>query len=260
MTDLNLCEECGQVKPKQSKTEHGHNWKMELGDCTQLMQLINHKSMDGVITDVPYGSGGDSMKARMEKSKSKYITQGCSYQSTLADIDGDSLHPESWTKLMDETFAQIARVLTDDGVFAAFIDWRNYAYLMQIINRKGLRIRGTVIWDKVGGRPYKGGFRLQSEFILWGSKGKMPRNDLYLKGVLPYSTKTTGKVHITEKPLKLMEEIVQICKPQGTILDPFAGSSTTGIAALNKGYQYHGMESVPAYFDVSCQRLCANNH
>lgn len=88
-----------------------------------------------------------------------------------------------------------------------------------------------------------------------GGVGKLPRNDIYLPGVLEHTTKTGGKRHITEKPLALMRELVRPVRPGGLIVDPFAGSSATGEAALREGYQYHGIESVPGYYDISCQRL-----
>jgi site-specific DNA-methyltransferase (adenine-specific) len=231
-------------------------WTMEHGNAVELMRSLPDCSVDGIITDPPYGSGGDTASERMRSSKTKYVSSDASYQSTLPGIDGDAIHPEEWTEMMRQWLAQCRRVLTDGGVFATFIDWRNGPSLMRLIMASGIRLRGMAVWDKgPAARPYPGGFRMQSEYILWGGVGKLPNQNLYLPGVLHHTTKIRGKVHITEKPLALMRDLVKIARPGGVILDPFAGSSTTGVAAIEEGYTYHGMESVEAYFEVSVQRL-----
>lgn len=233
---------------------------MQQGDALRLMAQIPDGSVDGIITDPPYGSGGDTAASRMRSSKTKYLSSDASYQSTLPDIDGDSIHPEAWTEMMRNWLKQCRRVLADSGVFACFIDWRNGMSLYRQIMAAGIRVRGMVAWDKGrGSRPYRGGFRMQTEYIIWGGVGKLPRQDIYLPGVLRHTTKTNAKRHITEKPLSLMRELVRPVRPGGLIVDPFAGSSTTGEAALIEGYRYHGIESVPGYFDISCRRLSDTN-
>ena len=84
--------------------------------------------------------------------------------------------------------------------------------------------RGVAVWDKVASRPQKGRFRQQSEYIVWGSNGKMPleRNVGCLPGVFRYPN-PQNRIHVTEKPLQLMRDVVQICEPGGRILDPFSG-------------------------------------
>ncbi len=63
------------------------------------------------------------------------------------------------------------------------------------------------------------------------------------------------KRHQVGKPLALMEHLVKIVPPASTVLDPFAGSGTTGVAALRAGHQFIGMELSPWYCDVAKQRL-----
>jgi site-specific DNA-methyltransferase (adenine-specific) len=116
------------------------------------------------------------------------------------------------------------------------------------------------VWDKGNGRPYRGGFSMQTEYVIWGGVGKLPRQDVYIPGVLRHPSKTNGKRHITEKPVGLMRDLVRFARPGGLVLDPFAGSSSTGEAALLEGYRYHGMESAPGYFDISRERLEGLSH
>ena len=62
-------------------------------------------------------------------------------------------------------------------------------------------------------------------------------------------------VHVTEKPLQLMKDVVQICEPGGRILDPFAGAGTTILAAAQQGYQAVGIEVTDAYFQLGTERV-----
>ena len=116
--------------------------------------------------------------------------------------------------------------------------------------------RGVAVWDKVASRPQKGRFRQQSEYIVWGSNGKMPleRNVGCLPGVFRYPN-PQNRIHVTEKPLQLMRDVVQICEPGGRILDPFAGAGTTVLAAVQEDYEAVGIEMSDAYFQRSTERL-----
>lgn len=60
---------------------------------------------------------------------------------------------------------------------------------------------------------------------------------------------------MTEKPLQLMKDVVQICEPGGRILDPFAGAGTTILAAAQQGYQAVGIEVTDAYFQLGTERV-----
>lgn len=129
--------------------------------------------------------------------------------------------------------------------------------MMRIVGSVGWGIRGLVIWDKdSGSRPTPNGFRSQSEPIIWARNGPAQRRDqpVYLDGVLRYAT-PHRKHHQVEKPLALMRDLVQLCPPGGTVLDPFQGSGTTGVAALMAGRRYIGIEVVEHYHRTACERL-----
>ena len=131
---------------------------------------------------------------------------------------------------------------------------------MDPVNKKqkwaGWIWRGTAVWDKTNSRPQKGRFRQQTEFIIWGSNGPMPisRPVSCLPGVFRYGN-PQNRVHVTEKPLQLMKDVVQICEPGGRILDPFAGAGTTILAAAQQGYQAVGIEVTDAYFQLGTERV-----
>ena len=64
-----------------------------------------------------------------------------------------------------------------------------------------------------------------------------------------------GRIHVTEKSLPLMRDIVQICEPGGRILDPFAGAGTTILAAVREGYEAVGIEKTAAYYKLGSDRV-----
>ena len=116
--------------------------------------------------------------------------------------------------------------------------------------------RGTAVWDKGNSRPQKGRFRQQAEYIVWGSNGDMPisRPVPCLPGVFKYGN-PQNRIHLTEKPLQLMRDIVKITEPGGRILDPFAGSGTTVLAAVLEGYSATGIEVTDAYAALARGRI-----
>jgi site-specific DNA-methyltransferase (adenine-specific) len=74
--------------------------------------------------------------------------------------------------------------------------------------------------------------------------------------VWSFATPTSNHGHPTEKPVRLMSYIVRLSvRENGTILDPFMGSGTTGVAALELGRKFVGIEREQKYFDIACKRI-----
>lgn len=137
-----------------------------------------------------------------------------------------------------------------------FIDWRQYPSITDALQWAGWIWRGVVVWDKLTSRPQKGRFRQQSEYIVWGSNGPMPisRPVGCLPGVYRYAN-PQNRIHVTEKPLPLMREIIKICVPGGRILDPFCGAGTTVLASVLEGYEAVGIEVTDAYYKLGVDRV-----
>lgn len=97
-----------------------------------------------------------------------------------------------------------------------------------------------------------GGFVNES----WGSNGPMPINRPVscLPGVFRYGN-PQNRIHVTEKPLQLMKDVIQICEPRGLILDPFVGAGTTVLAAVMTGYRAVGIEVTDAYYKLGSDRV-----
>ena len=75
-----------------------------------------------------------------------------------------------------------------------------------------------------------------------------------LPGVFRYGN-PQNRIHVTEKPLQLMKDVIQICEPGGRILDPFAGAGTTILAAVEEGYEAVGIEVTDAYYKLGTDHV-----
>ncbi|MFB9038317.1 DNA-methyltransferase [Xanthomonas arboricola pv. corylina] len=223
------------------------------GDALTILPTLEANSFDALITDPPYASGGLTAAARARPPSTKYCRDG-----GHADFIGDERDQRSHLKWMHLWLSECARVLKDGAPVLLFTDWRQLPLTTDALQIAGFTWRGITVWDKTEGvRPQLGRFRNQAEYIVWGSKGNMPldRRAPVLPGVIRESVRKADKHHLTGKPTELMRQLVRICESGGRILDPFAGSGTTLIAAKIEGYHSVGIELTSHYSGVSQARL-----
>lgn len=257
-----FCKVCGHLKsqgPKEKLTAvAGAGWTSYLGDSMEVLCHLPEDSIEALISDIPYGTGANTPAGRLKAPSEKYRSTGA---APLPDIDGDALLPEAWNDLISTVLRRSRPLLKPGANVLLFCDWRSLPPLLNIVGNLGYSIQGVPVWDKGrGSRPRKNGFRSQSELIVWAKKaGHLDRDDdpVYLDGVLKFSTMSNHKVHLTQKPEPLMDELLRIVPAGGLVLDPFQGSGTTGVSALKAGLQYIGIESVAAYHQIACERLTA---
>lgn len=164
----------------------------------------------------------------------------------------------AWTNAMADVLREARRCCAEGAPCVLFIDWRNLPSITDALQQAGWVWRGIVVWDKVNARPQRGRYRQQAEFIVWGSKGRMPSDRPV--DVLPGVYRVSGqnlpdRIHQTQKPLELMRDVIRICEPGGLIVDPFAGSGTTLLAAQTEGYGAIGAELSPDIARTASQRL-----
>lgn len=232
----------------------GDGWTILHGDMMNLMRSFESGVFDAVITDPPYASGGANQTAKNRTTNQKYSSM--SPDKALPDFAGDQKDQRSWTNWCTEWLTEAHRVCKPGAVLVVFIDWRMAPCLSDALQRADWIWRGQIVWDKQICRPQRGRFRQQSEFALWASKGPLPvdRPVGCLPGVFRY-TNPANRIHVTEKPLQLMRDVVQICVPGGRILDPFAGAGTTVLASVLEGYEAVGIEITDAYYKLGADRV-----
>lgn len=220
------------------------------GDCLAIIPAIPG-SFDAVVTDPPYSSGGLSKGDRARSTGAKYLnTSGA---KKYPDFAGDSKDQRAYLHWSALWMGLCYEKLNPGGLAIVFSDWRQLPVTTDAMQAGGFTWRGIGVWDKTcGARPYKGGFRAQAEYFVWGSKGALV-GKRYSPGLFRVTATAGGKYHQVGKPLPLMDELVAACGKR--ILDPFMGSATTGLAAINQGKQFAGIEISQLYYQVALQRL-----
>ena len=232
-------------------------WRIIHGDA--LLELRNMHGADyaAIITDPPYASGGMSMAERSRSTRDKYTSYG-EQGNPYPDFSGDALAQRAWTSFMHEIMVAARAACKPGAVCALFVDWRQLPALTDAIQWAGWVWRGVAVWDKMNSRPQIGRFRQQCEYIVLGSNGPLPtkRGVSVLPGLFQVpNVPTQDRWHQTQKPLALMQQVVRICEPGGTIIDPFAGSGSTIVAALCEGYKAVGIEQEAHYIDIIRRRM-----
>ena len=226
------------------------------GDALAILRELPTGSVDAIVTDPPYSSGGMVRGDRTGSTVSKYVTTQNTKRDELTDFSGDNRDQRAYAYWSALWLGEARRVTAPRGVALSFTDWRQLPATTDAIQAGGWVWRGVVPWYKPVARPQAGRFTNQCEYVVWGSNGGMG-ND-YTLPVLPgfyQASSPRDREHITQKPLDVMRELVKIVPEGGTILDPFMGSGTTGVAAILEGRKFIGCEMVPHYAEVAERRI-----
>ena len=226
------------------------------GDALEVLQSLPAGCADAVITDPPYSSGGAFRGDRAADTKTKYLSSGSGNRAKTENFGGDNRDQRSfhfWSALWSSAALRAAKPGAP-GLF--FSDWRQLPISTDYLQAGGWVWRGIVPWAKKAARPQMGRFSAQCEYLVWGSAGPMPveRGVGCLPGFYEFAY-PSDREHITQKPVDLMQAMVQICEGGGVVLDPFMGSGTTGVAAVSQGRAFIGCEQSREYFDIACRRL-----
>jgi site-specific DNA-methyltransferase (adenine-specific) len=226
------------------------------GDALDLLARLPAASVDAVITDPPYASGGMSWTDRMREPTRKY--QQSRVRTAYPMLWGDTMDQRTWMQWSIAWMHAVWRVLTPGGIICVFTDWRQLPATTDCLQWNGRFIwRGMTVWHKPNARPVMGRFVSQCEYVIWGSKGTLgTRTAPPIPGMLSCMPVSTGqRQHLTEKPLPVMQWLLEIVPPGGVVLDPFMGSDVTGEAAIQRGCAFLGFELEPDSVAVAQARL-----
>lgn len=202
-------------------------------DCLNILRALPARSVNFILTDPPYVVRYKSRDGR----------------SVLND-DNDS-----WLK---PAFVEMFRVLERDSFAVSFYGWPKADQFMRAYRAAGFRVIGHLMFPKryTSSSRY---VRYQHECAHLLSKGH-PDQPIDTIGDVIDWTYSGNKLHPTQKPLSVLLPLVEtFSKPGGLVLDPFAGSGSSLLAARMLGRNFLGIELDPAYHAIAEQRLKAES-
>lgn len=227
------------------------------GDFMDILPTL--AGVDAVITDPPYSSGGMYRGDRAMTTRDKYTSTGAEAKYAAA-FSGDNRDQRSFALWCSFWLGYCLRASNAGAVLAMFSDWRQLPTVTDALQTGGWVWRGVAGWAKPTARPVPDRMRQALEFIAWGTKGarvcRPHETARYHAGLYHQSAPSgKGRLHATEKPVELLEDLVAMAPPGGLVLDPFMGSGSTGEACIRTGRRFIGVEVDAHYFEVARRRL-----
>lgn len=212
--------------------------KIELynGDCLEVMDKLIEQGIkvDAIICDPPYGM---SFRSNYRKKKFDKIK------------NDDNLE---WL----ESFIELSyNVLNDNSPIYIFCSFHNVDKFKMAVESK-FKLKNIIIWEKnnTGMGDLKGSYAPKYEMIIYATKGRVVMTDKRFPDIVKFK-RTGNKFHPTEKPVDLMKFLINNHNDKKTILDPFMGSGTTGIACKELDVDFIGIELDSEYFEIARERI-----
>lgn len=203
------------------------------GDCLDILPRIER--VDCILTDPPYGDGA-----------------GVGYGQYDKEILGND------DPLLNAQMLRYAyHCLRKNGTIYNFTNWKHQDFIRAYVDRYSrLKLKHSVVWDKKG-MKLGAAFRPQHEIIMVLEKGKPTYQRKDFADVQTFPTVNhTAATHPHEKPLGLLKGMLAHSTQHGdTVLDPFMGSGSTGVACAMMGRKFIGIELDDTYFDMACRRI-----
>lgn len=217
-------------------------------------------SVDLVVADPPYVISRESNFHTMKDRKN--ARTGTAFGAWDEEFDNSG-----W---IEKSFS----VLKDGGSLIVFNDFKKVSDIIAIATKFGFEFKDVIVWEKTNPMPRNRDRRYvpSLELMIWFVKKQKAKwtfnrqDSSYQSPVMRYPSESGGafkRYHPTQKPVKLIEEIIRIHSNSGDlVLDPFMGSGTTAISALNSGRNYIGYELDKSYFDILINRIAEHtgNH
>jgi len=239
------------------------SFKLIKNDTFRAIKKIEEKSVDMIFSDPPYFLSSDGITCQGGKMVS--VNKG--QWDTAKGIEEKHKFNRAWIK-------ECYRVLKDNGTIWISGTLHNIYSIGMALEEEGFKIINNITWQKTNPPPNLAckTFTHSTETILWARKDlpkvkykfnydlmkKINNNkqmkDVWTTSLTKPSEKKQGK-HPTQKPLEILERIILASTNENDlILDPFCGSSTTGIAANKLNRKYIGIDNEKEYLDLSIRR------
>ncbi len=224
--------------------------ELYLGDCMEILPTL--PKLDAVITDPPFEEEAHTLQRRINRG----ATRGASGDV----VTEEPLDFAPITELQRERFGEIVPTICH-GWILVFCQAEGVYLWRKSLENGGAKYKRACVWIKRDGMPqYSGdrpGMGYESIVAAWGGTGKSAWNGGGKHGVFDFlKAEPIRYGHPTQKPMKLMNELIGLfSNPGQSVLDPFMGSGTTGVACVNLGRKFIGIEIERKYFDIACERI-----
>lgn len=209
--------------------------QLYLGECQTHLPKFADSSVELIVTDLPYG------EVEQKSSGLRKLDRG---NADRCDID------------LGWCVDQMVRVCS--GSFYVFCGTEQISKIVSAFKSYGLTTR-VGAWEKSNPSPMNGTKLWLSglEFCVFARKAKATFNE-HCQKALWRSASGRSKIHPTEKPVALMQRLIEASSnPGDTVLDFCAGSGSTGVAALQSGRQFIGIERELEYWLIAHERCMA---
>lgn len=226
--------------------------RVHRGDVLLAAEHLPEASVDAVIADPPYSSGGAFRGDRTLSTVAKYVQSG--QRSTPREFLGDTRDAQAYRLWVAMWTAQLFPIVRLGGHLLVFTDWRQLPVTIEAVQMGGFVYRGVIPWDKTAASRPRSGFSARCEFVVWATQGPFTA-PVYLQGLVTVPVVSDGGDHIAQKPVEVIEHLVAAVPPTGVVLDPFAGAATVGIACKKMDRRYLGFELDPAWVHIGNRRL-----
>lgn len=224
------------------------NCQLFCGDCLEVMKQIPDESVDCVLTDPPY-------KINYTTGGTKNIGMQNRWQGNIKA--GNTIMGFDTNICFSQWLPFCYNLLKCGGHIYVFCNDKNILKLMQEMFNVGFVVSNILVWKKNNATPNKY-YMKNAEFIVFAyKKPAVAINHKGTKTVLEFDNiNGKQKKHPTEKPTKLLEILVSnSTSDDGTVLDPFMGSGTTGVACRNLNRKFIGIELDEEYFKTAENRI-----
>jgi len=245
-----LLEEIRMDKSTPAPYEYDCEHTVYFEDCVQGMQdRLDDDSIDCVITDPPYGVNVD-MSLQVSDSTHLRSNEPKHEGTVSGDVDINEA-----IDIFRNIISNISGVLKNDGCIYVFASWKTYPAFADVIESFGYNLQNCIVWEKSNSNPLpswgdgKPAYDRKHEFILFACGDdsepfKENYDDVIKCDDARFSDVNDGnQAHPTQKPVGLISDLIRHSTHTGdTILDPFMGSGTTAVAAIQNDRDYIGFE------------------
>ena len=219
------------------------NVKLYNDDCLNVLKDIEDNSIDLVVTDPPYEVITGGRNGGVKGKPSGILTENKQLMKSIPKAD-------LW---LSECF----RVMKDGTHIYIMTNTLNLTNYLNIINDVGFKLHNLLVWNKNNTTPNRW-YMKNCEYVIFARKGFAKSiNNPSSQTVHNFDNIIGNKKHPTEKPVDLMKLYVENSSQVGdTVLDPFMGSGSTGVACKELGRNFIGVELDKQYFDIATKRVC----